>query len=46
MTVPAVRFYEQAGLLPKPAHTGSGYRVSEEMNKEDMSKVVVYSQPG
>jgi len=27
MTVPAVRFYEQAGLLPKPARTGSGYRV-------------------
>lgn len=27
MTVPAVRFYEQAGLLPQPARTGSGYRV-------------------
>jgi DNA-binding transcriptional MerR regulator len=26
MTVPAVRFYEQAGLLPKPERTSSGYR--------------------
>jgi DNA-binding transcriptional MerR regulator len=27
MTVPAVRFYEQAGLLPRPPRTGTGYRV-------------------
>lgn len=27
MTVPAVRFYEQAGLLPKPDRTSAGYRV-------------------
>ena len=27
MSVPAVRFYERSGLLPKPSRTGSGYRV-------------------
>src|SRR5258708_11076299 len=41
MTVPAVRFYEESGLLPKPQRTQSGYRA---YSPEDLRRLQLIRQ--
>src|SRR5271169_2860837 len=36
LTVDAIRFYEKAGLLPRPARTEGGYRLYQEQEVADL----------
>jgi DNA-binding transcriptional MerR regulator len=46
LTVDAIRFYEKAGLLPRPARTEGGYRLYHEREVADLEFIQKAQQLG
>src|SRR5258708_29519054 len=46
LSVDAIRFYEKAGLLPRPARTESGYRLYQQREVADLEFIQKAQQLG
>src|SRR5712692_8058797 len=46
LSVDAIRFYEKAGLLPRPARTGAGYRLYHQHEVADLEFIQKAQQLG
>src|SRR6266404_7407245 len=46
LSIDAIRFYEKAGLLPRPARTGAGYRLYHQHEVADLEFIQKAQQLG
>src|SRR5258708_1614215 len=46
LSIDAIRFYEKAGLLPRPARTGAGYRLYRQHEVADLEFIQKAQQLG